>query len=57
MGPITDRIAILDSKLVVHGLQGLRVIEASIMPKIPSLSTNVAAIMIAERGIIKEYWL
>jgi choline dehydrogenase-like flavoprotein len=42
--------AVVDSQLRVHGLQGLRVIDASVMPLIPGGNTNAPTIMIAERG-------
>ncbi|MFT5445059.1 MAG: choline dehydrogenase [Gammaproteobacteria bacterium] len=50
MGPSTDRMAVVDDELRVHGVAGLRVIDASIMPTLVSGNTNAAAIMIAERG-------
>ncbi|HTU77692.1 MAG TPA: GMC family oxidoreductase N-terminal domain-containing protein [Solirubrobacteraceae bacterium] len=42
--------AVVDSALRVHGVQGLRVIDASIMPTITGGNTNAPTIMIAERG-------
>ncbi len=46
----TAEDAVVDSKLRVHGLQGLRVIDASVMPTIVGGNTNAPTIMIAERG-------
>jgi choline dehydrogenase len=48
MGP--DPMAVVDDQLRVHGMAGLRVIDASIMPTVPSGNTNAAVIMIAEKG-------
>jgi choline dehydrogenase len=46
----THEQAVVDSQLRVHGLAGLRVIDASIMPVIPGGNTNAPTIMLAERG-------
>jgi choline dehydrogenase len=45
-----DPMAVVDDELRVHGIDGLRVIDASIMPTVPSGNTNAAVIMIAEKG-------
>ncbi|MDH4612455.1 choline dehydrogenase [Pseudomonas sp. BN102] len=44
-----DENAVVDSQLRVHGIQGLRVVDASIMPTLVGGNTNAASIMIAER--------
>jgi choline dehydrogenase len=46
----TGPSAVVDTDLKVHGLSGLRVIDASIMPRIVTANTNAAAIMIGEKG-------
>ena len=50
MGPVHDTSAVVDDELRVHGIHGLRVIDASIMPTITSGNTNAPTVMIAERG-------
>jgi choline dehydrogenase len=49
MGPSTDPTAVVDAQLRVHGLQGLRVADASIMPTLIGGNTNAPSIMIGEK--------
>lgn len=50
MGPAADPRAVVDDQLRVHGLEGLRVIDASIMPTMLSANLNAASMMIAEKA-------
>jgi choline dehydrogenase len=50
MGPANDPSAVVDAHLRVHGVRGLRVVDASVMPTITSGNTNSPTLMIAERA-------
>jgi choline dehydrogenase len=50
MAPASDPLAVVDDQLRVHGMQGLRVIDASIMPTMLSANLNAATLMIADKA-------
>ncbi len=50
MGPASDPSAVVDARLRVHGIGGLHVADASVMPTITSGNTNSPTLMIAERA-------
>lgn len=57
MGSANDPTTVVDPLLRVKGVRGLRVIDSSVMPRIVSVNTNAATIMIAEKGsdIVKNH--
>ncbi|WP_295850519.1 FAD-dependent oxidoreductase [uncultured Xylophilus sp.] len=50
MGPADDPMAVVDAELRVHGLEGLRIADASVMPAMPSGNTGAPTMMVAEKA-------
>lgn len=58
MGPGSDPDAVVNPELQVHGVQNLRVVDASIMPFLPAAHTNGVVFMIGEKAadMVKKHW-
>jgi 4-pyridoxate dehydrogenase len=50
MGLDSDPMAVVDAKLRLRGIEGLRVVDASVMPDLPTGNINAAVVMIAEKA-------
>jgi choline dehydrogenase len=50
MGPAGDPGAVVDERLRVHGVTGLRVVDASVLPSAPRATPNLTCMMVAERA-------
>jgi choline dehydrogenase-like flavoprotein len=47
----SDPMAVVDARLQVHGIHGLRIVDCSVMPTVPGGNTNAPAVMIAEKAV------
>jgi choline dehydrogenase-like flavoprotein len=58
MGAADNPMAVVDPRCRVYGVEGLRVADASIMPRLPTANTNIPTIMIGERAadFIRADW-
>lgn len=50
IGPESNKMAVVDPHCRVHGVANLRVVDASVMPRVPSANTNLPTLMVAERA-------
>jgi choline dehydrogenase len=50
MGPADNPLSVVDDRLRVHGLEALRVVDASIMPRMISANLNASTLMIADKA-------
>jgi choline dehydrogenase-like flavoprotein len=59
MGPVEDRMALVDNHLWVHGIKNTRVVDASIFLKLPNCNPTSVIIMTAKKvsDLIKEAWV
>jgi choline dehydrogenase-like flavoprotein len=51
MGRSTDPMSVVSDRLKVHGVEGIRVIDASVMPNIVTANTNAPTMALADRGL------
>nr|XP_026484397.1 glucose dehydrogenase [FAD, quinone]-like [Vanessa tameamea]XP_026484398.1 glucose dehydrogenase [FAD, quinone]-like [Vanessa tameamea]XP_026484399.1 glucose dehydrogenase [FAD, quinone]-like [Vanessa tameamea] len=58
MAPSADPTGVVSPRLLVHGIKGLRIADASVIPRIPASHTHAPVVMIAEKAadLIKEDW-
>ena len=59
MGPVKDRMTVVDNHLRVHGIENIRVVDASIFPTLPNSNPTSVIIMTAEKAsdLIKKAWV
>ncbi len=50
MGPASDKFSVVDDQLRVHGMEGLRVVDASVMPRMLSANLNAGTLMLADKA-------